>query len=203
MLPSGHRQRIEMEALRLSAQHPLRPVSATEHPPRARRLVAGYGGSARSRAAVAEAGRRAGPSGCVFVVYAYRIPATYRGLPHFAQRVRAIRADGECALVELLKDAETLPPATYVPKLVCGSRPDAIRIVATARNAGAILVGRSRRRVVLLGLGVSRRLTQMTSTPVITVASPASTAGAGPVSADAFDVQPKPTSTVPPVWTWW
>lgn len=187
----------------MSAQHPLRPVPATEHPPRARHFVAGYGGSARARAAVAEAGRRAGPSGCVFVVYAYRIPATYRGLPDFPRRVRAMRADGKCALFDLLNDAETLPATTYIPKLVDGSPPDAIRIVAAAPNAAAILVGRSRLRVALLGLGVARRLTQMASTPVITVASPISTGGADISSADAFDARPGPASTLPPVWTWW
>ena len=139
----------------------------------------------------------------MFVVYAYRIPATYRGLPDFARRVRTVRADGECALVDLLNDAETLPATTYIPKLVGGSPPDAIRIVAAARNAAAILVGRSRLRVALLGLGVARRLTQMTSAPVITVASPISTAGADISFPDAFDARPRPASTLPPVWTWW
>ena len=131
-------------------------------------VVAGYDGSSRGRAAVIAAGRRAGPSGRVFVVYAYRPPPAYLGSPYAQRRLTAARAAGRHALGGLLLDDEDLPRAQYVSELIAGNPASAIARVAAAQRADAIVVGASRpRRVGFGSRSVSAALRRSVDVPVI------------------------------------
>ena len=110
-----------------------------ESPPAASRaIVAGYDGTALGREAVVQAGLQAGPTGCVFVVYAYRPPRWYFGR---FRRLRAARAAGRRALEDLLSGRNWLPDTEYVTELIPGRVADAISRVAAARKADSVVVG--------------------------------------------------------------
>ncbi len=131
-------------------------------------IVVGYAGGPGSRAAVEAAGRRAGPTGSVFVVCAYRLPPTRLGSPYYEQRLELERGEAVRLLAELFGRRGQLPETEYVPELIGGDPADAILRVAVTRDAAAILVGEScswRRRLI----GVSRQLRRATRIPVCAV----------------------------------
>jgi nucleotide-binding universal stress UspA family protein len=135
-----------------------------------RAIVAGYDGSPLAQAAVVEAGLRAGNSGCVFVVAAYRMPPTFLGWPYFDRRLTTARAAGERELAELLCGRTLLPDAEYIAELIAGSPAAAIAGVAAARHAEAIVVGASSaRRIGGKRRSVSRQLERIVEVPVITI----------------------------------
>ena len=103
-----------------------------------RTIVAGYDGTAVGREAVVQAGLQAGPTGCVFVVYAYGSPGSRFGR---VRRLKAAWAAGRRALEDLFNDGDPLPDADYVEELIPGWLHDAIRHVAYIRRADAIVVG--------------------------------------------------------------
>ena len=141
---------------------------------RARAIVAGYDGTPASRAAVAEAARRAGRDGRVFVVYAYRQPPAFLGSPYFEHALTRAQEAGRRALAEFSTDCGDLPESEYIPELIAGAPADAIARVASARDAEAIVVGARRNRLIgaLLG-GIAGKLRRRVEVPVLTVPDPA------------------------------
>lgn len=138
--------------------------------PAARTVVVGYDGTALGRAAVVEAGLRAGLTGCVFVVYAYRNPPGFLGSPYYERRLSTARATGQHALTNLLRDPGGLPVAEYVPELLGGPPADALMRVAAARSADEIVVGASHAGRLRGVLGtVTRMLLRTAEVPVITI----------------------------------
>ena len=71
-----------------------------------RTIVAGYDGTAVGREAVVQAGLQAGPTGCVFVVYAYGSPGSRFGR---VRRLKAAWAAGRRALEDLFNDGSRTP----------------------------------------------------------------------------------------------
>jgi nucleotide-binding universal stress UspA family protein len=135
----------------------------------ARAVVAGYDGSRVAQSAVVEAGLRAGPTGCVFVVYAYSSPPAFLGWPYYNRRLTRARAIGHQALAFLLMGGTWLPEAEYIPELIAGQPVDAIARVTAARHADAIVVGASStRRLRAKRASVSHELEQTLRVPVIT-----------------------------------
>ena len=142
-------------------QEPLRPVS--------RAIIAGFDGTALARRAVVEAGLRAWPTGCVFVVHAYRSPPGYLGSPYAERRVIAARAAGRRLLEELLSDPG-LPDVEYIPELISGRPMEAIARVAAARDADAIVIGaRPCGRVRTIVKAVSRQRLLTATVPIVLV----------------------------------
>lgn len=131
-------------------------------------IVVGYAGGPGSRAAIERAGRRAGATGSVFVVCAYRLPPSRLGSPYYEQRLQRQRSEAVCLLSELFGRRSQLPKTEYVPELIGGMPADAILRVAVTRGAAAVLVGESRSRLGRL-IGVPRKLRRATSIPVVTV----------------------------------
>jgi nucleotide-binding universal stress UspA family protein len=135
----------------------------------ARAIVAGYDGSQVAQAAVVEAGLRAGPRGCVFVVYAYDSPPALLGWPYYNRRLMRARAIGHQALADLLMGEIWLPEAEYIPELIAGKPEDVIARVAAARHADTVVVGAcSAGRVRAKRLSVSQELKRTLRVPVIT-----------------------------------
>jgi nucleotide-binding universal stress UspA family protein len=155
------RPRIGSHGSLILGREPSRPVS--------RAIVAGYGGTALGREIVIEAGLRAWPTGCVFVVYAYRSPPGYVGSPYSERRLSAARAEGTTALEDLFADPR-LPDVEYIPELISGRPMEAIARVAAARGADAIVVGaRQAGRVRTILDAVSRRRLLGPAVPVIVI----------------------------------
>jgi nucleotide-binding universal stress UspA family protein len=169
-------------------REPLRPVS--------RAIVAGYDGTALGRKVVVEAGLRAWPTGCVFVVYAYRSPPGYVGSPYSERRVSAARAEGRRALEDLFAD-HRLPDVEYIPELISGRSMEAIARVAVARGAAAIVVGaRHTARARTMLNAVSRQRLLGPAVPVIVIPEGHyGPAGGGSTGDDA--------SPIPPIDAWW
>lgn len=186
---SRHRLRDACEAVVLG-QEPSRSPS--------RVIVAGFDGTPLGEAAVAEAALRAGPTGCVFVVCAYRTPPGFMGWPYFDRRLTDDRSAGREMLEHLWSRRNELPTAELIPELISGRPADAISRVAAARHAHAIVVGAGRARRFRTRPGhVARQLQLTAHVPVIAVPpSPSRKHGAhGP----GADVAP----TIPDVGTWW
>jgi nucleotide-binding universal stress UspA family protein len=139
MAGAGRPERVGSQDSLILGQEPLLPVS--------RAIIAGYDGTALGRKAVVEAGLRAWPTGCVFVVHAYRSPPGYLGSPYTERRMSAARAAGRRLLEDLFGD-RGLPDVEYIPELLSGRPMEAIARVAAAREADAIVIGADRRVVV-------------------------------------------------------
>jgi nucleotide-binding universal stress UspA family protein len=161
-------------------------------------LVAGYDGTAVARAAVVQAGLIAGPTGCVFVVHAYRSPPRRLGRSSFDHRLSAAQAAGRCVLEDLLAGRHPLPEAQYTPELVCGRPIEAMIRVADARDADAIVVGaRLTGWLHAILKAVSRERMLAAGVPVIVVPEllePSYGDHGPPVDDD---------SDIPPISTWW
>ncbi len=127
-------------AVRRSAREPLVLGAEPSQPP-ATRVVVGFDGSSLGLAAVVEAGLRAGPIGCVFVVHVYGSPPRFLGSPYFERHVSDDRSAGRRLLDELWRCRDALPETEYIPELIAGRPADAIARVAEARRADAIVVG--------------------------------------------------------------
>lgn len=165
--------------------------------------IAGYDGTRLGRAVVREAGRRAGPTGTVFVVYAYRSSTGVLATPRSQRRASSDRDDGRRALAQLQSEEAELPQSQYVPELLAGAPAEAIARVARVRGADEIVIGESRRRGHGLRRRVSDRLARRASAPVVTV--PRAAAGVPP-SDTAADRDPevvRETDPIPDASTWW
>ncbi len=131
-------------------------------------IVVGFDGSSLGLAAVVDAGLRAGPHGCVFVVHAYRDPPRLLGSPYHQRRLSRARAAGRQLLDELWSYRDLLPDSQYVPELIAGPAPDAINRVAEARKADAIVIGLRRNGAVSdLRRSVAGKLLRLAAVPVI------------------------------------
>jgi nucleotide-binding universal stress UspA family protein len=159
--------------------------------------VAGYDGTALGRKVVLEAGLRAWPTGCVFVVYAYRSPPGYVGSPYSERRVSAARAEGRRALEDLFAD-HGLPDVEYIPELISGRPMEAIARVAAARGAVAIVVGaRHTGRARTMLKAASRQRLLWPAVPVIVI--PEAHDGPRGAGGAAGDDE----SPIPPIDAWW
>jgi nucleotide-binding universal stress UspA family protein len=146
------------------------PIVLGQEPswPSASAVVAGFDGTSLGLAAVVEAGLRAGPLGCVFVVHAYQAPPRFLGSPYFQRRLSRARSAGQRLLDELWGYREALPESQYVPELIAGRPAEAINRVAAARAADAIVIGLRRERTVSgLRRSVAGRLLRTAPLPVI------------------------------------
>jgi nucleotide-binding universal stress UspA family protein len=170
-------------------REPSRPVS--------RAIVAGYDGTALGREVVVEAGLRAWPTGCVFVVYAYRSPPGYVGSPYSERRVSAARAEGSRVLEDLFAD-HRLPDVEYIPEWISGRPMEAIARVAAARGAAAIVVGaRHTGRARTMLNAISRQRLLAPAVPVIVIPeAPHGPCGDGGSAGDD-------DSPIPPIDAWW
>lgn len=175
------------------------PVVLGQEPsdPSVRTIVAGFDGTATGEAAVAEAALTVGPSGSVFVVYAYRTPPSIFGGTIFDSGVSKARLAGRRVLDDLWHKRDELPAAEFIPELIAGPPADAIRRVASARHAEAIVVGAGHGRRFGVRRSVARQLQRTVGVPVIVV--PASRARVG------SEGEPGVTREVvtPDVSTWW
>src|SRR4051812_14181854 len=100
-----------------------RPMSSETGPV----IVAGYDGSATSRAAVDWAARTAGSAGNVFVVHAYGASSD--------------EADAEAVVDALVMTDDPLLGTNFQTELLQAPAADAIRRVAADRRADQIVVG--------------------------------------------------------------
>jgi len=189
MARAGRPERVGSHESLILGQEPLLPVS--------RAIIVGYDGTALGRKAVVEAGLRAWPTGCVFVVHAYRSPPGYLGSPYTERRVGAARAAGR-RLLEDLFGAHGLPDVEYIPELISGRPMEAIARVAAARDADAIVIGaRPTGRVRTILNAVSRRRLLTPAVPVILIPEARDRPrGDGGAAADE-------DSPTPPIDAWW
>jgi nucleotide-binding universal stress UspA family protein len=189
MAGAGRPERVGSQDSLILGQEPLLPVS--------RAVIAGYDGTALGRKAVVEAGLRAWPTGCVFVVHAYRSPPGYLGSPYTERRMSAARAAGRRLLEELFGD-RGLPDVEYIPELLSGRPMEAIARVAAAREADAIVIGaRPTGRVRTILNAVSRQRLLTAAVPVILIPEARDRPrGDGSAAADE-------DSTTPPIDAWW
>ena len=136
-----------------------------------RTVVAGYDGSEASRAALAEAGRRAGPGGTVYVVYGFGVPPDFFGAPYYERLLEEREGRGRELLDELLtKGATALPPAHYEAELIGGPVADAINTVARTREADEIVLGSRGLGAVRAALGsVSQAVLRDADRPVVVI----------------------------------
>jgi nucleotide-binding universal stress UspA family protein len=186
---SGRRERVDSDGSLVLGQEPPRPVS--------RAIIAGYDGTALGRGAVVEAGLRAWPTGCVFVVHAYHSPPGYLGSPYSERRVSAARAAGRQLLEDLFGD-RGLPDVEYIPELIPGRPMEAIARVAAARAADAIVIGaRQKGRVRTILNAVSRRRLLAPAVPVVLIPERRNGSCGEDNSAGEED------SPIPPVDAWW
>jgi nucleotide-binding universal stress UspA family protein len=160
-------------------------------------IVAGYDGTALGREAVVQAGLQAGPTGCVFVVYAYRSPRwSFRRF----RRLRAARAAGRRALDDLFSGRTSLPDTDYVTELVPGKVADAICRVAVACRADAIVVGvRSPERFQTPLKPVSAEDLLVAGIPVVIVPDSHGMAYGNDADSSAFGDE----SAIPDIDAWW
>ena len=186
---AGRRERVGSHGSLILGQEPLRPVS--------RAIIVGYDGTALGRKAVVEAGLRAWPAGCVFVVHAYRSPPGYLASPYTERRVSAARAAGRRLLEDLFGDGG-LPDVEYIPELISGRPIEAIARVAAARDADAIVIGaRPTGRVRTILSAVSRQRLLTPAVPVILIPEARNgRRGDGGAAADE-------DSRIPPIDAWW
>ena len=138
--------------------------------PAARTVVVGYDSTALGRAAVVEAGLRAGLTGCVFVVYAYRNPPGFLGSPLLRATAEHRSSHRPACPHQPPQGPWRLAGRQYVPELLGGPPADALMRVAAARSADEIVVG-ARHAGRLRGvLGtVTRTLLRTAEVPVITI----------------------------------
>jgi nucleotide-binding universal stress UspA family protein len=168
-------------------------------PPVSHGIVVGYDGTALGHEAVVQAGLRAGPAGCVLVVYAYRLPPKFLGRRSFQRRLDAARAAGREALEDLFSNRDCLPDAEYIPKLMCGRPADAISRIAAARSADAIVIGLRRSGTVQALLSsVTARGLLAAPIPVVIVSESSRTGQDGAGGWSFVDASP-----IPEVETWW
>ena len=120
---------------------------------------------------MAEAALTAGPSGCVFVVYAYRTPPSFLGRTIFDGGVSEARLAGRRALDDLWRKRGELPRADFIPELIAGPPADAISRVASVRHAEAIVVGAGHRRRFRVRRSVAHELQRTVEVPVIVIPS--------------------------------
>jgi nucleotide-binding universal stress UspA family protein len=173
------------------------PVVLGQEPsdPSVRTIVAGFDGTATGEAAVAEAALTAGPSGCVFVVYAYRTPPSIFGGTIFDSGVSKARLAARRVLDDLWRKRGDLPAAEFIPELIAGPPADAIRRVASARHAEAIVVGAGHGRRFRVRRSVAHQLQRTVGVPVIVIPSGRARVGGEPgVSTEVV---------MPDVSTWW
>jgi nucleotide-binding universal stress UspA family protein len=165
--------------------------------PSVRTIVAGFDGTATGEAAVAEAALTAGPSGCVFVVYAYRTPPSFLGWTSFDSAVSKARLAGRRVLDDLWRKRGELPTAEFIPELIAGPPADAISRVASVRHAEAIVVGAGHGRRFRVRRSVARQLQRTGGVPVIVVSPSRARVGS--------EGEPGVTREVvtPDVSTWW
>lgn len=168
-------------------------------------IVVGYDGTPLGRTAVAEAGRRAGRTGTVFVVYAYPMPPGFLGSPYFGRRLSAARGTGARALSQLLSGEGALPEAEYVAELIAGRPAAAITRVAAARKANEIVVGARRTRSITarFSSSTSRKLLRTAEVPVITVRPPVQPSNRRPGEPGRSESRSDRESALPDVSQWW
>lgn len=133
-------------------------------------VVVGYDGSPASRAAVVHAVERAGPSGCVYVVHAYRVPADYWGTGYYQELLDHLAHEGRELMQQLPHEIEVLANVEWHPEIVGTVPAKAIADVAATREADEIIVG-SRgygRARALLG-SVSHELIHLAHCPVTVI----------------------------------
>jgi nucleotide-binding universal stress UspA family protein len=133
-------------------------------------VVVGYDGSPASRAAVVQAVHRAGPSGCVYVVHAYRVPADYWGTGYYQEALDQVARQGRELMERLPHEIEVLADVEWYPEIVGALPAKAIADIAATREADEIIVG-SRgygRARALLG-SVSHELIHLAHCPVTVI----------------------------------
>jgi nucleotide-binding universal stress UspA family protein len=139
-----------------------RPQDAA-HP----RVVVGYDGSARSRAAVERAVEAAGDDGPVFVVHAYAQPHSWLGRPNYQERLDAALDDAKATIRELRDDSGgPLARVAWVPEIIGGDPAQAIADVAAARHVDEIVVGSRKLGLTRVHGGVAEALLRTTDVPV-------------------------------------
>ena len=133
-------------------------------------IVVGYDGSPSSRAALDLAARRAGSEGCLFIVYAFELPADFLASPNY-ERVLSEQKDHGRALLEALN----VPGETaYEVELIGGPPAQALADVARVRDADEIVIGaRGLGRVRALLGSVSHELLHIADRPVTVIPSAA------------------------------
>ena len=111
----------------------------SETPPRC--VVAGYDGSAASRAAVSLAVRRAQPDGRVVIVHAFHQPmGTFDGVG-YQRQVDAALAHAQALLAGLDEQVPGLAALDWGTELLAGPAAAALADVAEAERADEIVVG--------------------------------------------------------------
>jgi nucleotide-binding universal stress UspA family protein len=133
-------------------------------------IVVGYDGSDTSRAALAFAGRQAGPDGQVFIVHAYELPPEFLGSPYYQQMLSERRANAEALLRALPISGDEERSPHFEIELIGGSPAESIATVARARNADEIVIGaRGVGRMHSLLGSVSHELLHIADRPVVVI----------------------------------
>ena len=160
--------------------------------------MAGYDGTPLGREVVVQAGLRAGPAGCVFVVYAYRSRRWPFGRSNVQRRLIG-RAAGRHALEDLFSHPDGLPDTEYILELIAGRTANALSRIAGARGAEAIVVGtRPAGRLRAMLRSPSRERMLAAGVPIVTIPETR-----GPIHEDAGDATRDDESTIPDLETWW
>lgn len=113
-------------------------MSLTPHPPC---VVAGFDGSAASRAAVRLAAARVG-GGKLFIIHAYDAPPDFWGSEHYEELLERALQRGRGILAGLAEDADLgLADVDYEAELIAGRPAEVVARVAETRHADEIVVG--------------------------------------------------------------
>ena len=109
--------------------------------PRSPCVVAGFDGSAASRAAVRLAAARAA-DGKLFIVHAYEAPPDFWGTEHYEELLERALQRGRGILAGLADDTDLgLADVDYEAELIAGRPAEVVARVAETRHADEIVVG--------------------------------------------------------------
>ena len=104
-------------------------------------IVAGFDGSAASRAAVSLAVRRARDGGRVIVVHAFKPPSDRYGQPNAQHLLDAELASARKRIDRLAEEVPGLGSVDWAHEIVGGPAADAIARVAEVEHADEIVIG--------------------------------------------------------------
>jgi len=112
----------------------------TPTPPR-RCVVAGFDGSAASRAAVSLAVERAQPDGRVVVVHAFAQPDTWYGGPNYQTLLDTALSQAQELLAHIAEEVPGLASLDWSSEVLAGPAARALVNVADVEHASEIVVG--------------------------------------------------------------